>query len=109
MMDNLDCLALTLGGENQAACVFSAISSEEIVIVSSRWSQKVAVFGVAWRWRNSAKSSCALRRGIPNNDPRSKLALMKSISTPMLSLETVRKMGSEAVASVTGTPERCAG
>ena len=109
MMDNLDCFALTLGEENQAAYVSCAISSEEVVIVSSRWSQKVGVFGVAWLWRNSAKSSCALRRGTPNHAPRSKPALMKSISTPTLSLETTRKRGSEAVASATGTPERCAG
>ena len=43
-----DCFALMLGGENQAACMSSAISSEEVVIVSSRWPQKVGVFGVAW-------------------------------------------------------------
>ena len=48
MMDNLDCFALMLGGENQAACMSSAISSEEVVIVSSRYLQKVGVFGVAW-------------------------------------------------------------
>jgi hypothetical protein len=48
MMDNLDCFALMLGGENQAACMSSVISSEEVVIVSSRYLQKVGVFGVAW-------------------------------------------------------------
>jgi hypothetical protein len=31
MMDNLDCFALMLGGESQAACMSSAISSEEVV------------------------------------------------------------------------------
>src|SRR5215468_4079970 len=106
MMDNLECFALMLGGENQAACVSSAISSEEVVIVSNCWPQNIAVFGVAWLWRNSAKSSCALRRGTPNHAPRSKPALMKSISTPTLSLETTHKRGSEAVALAIGMPER---
>ena len=58
MMDSLGCFALMLGGESQAACMSSAISLEEVVIVSNRWPQKVGVFGVAWLWRNSAKSSC---------------------------------------------------
>ena len=58
MMDNPDCFALMLGGGKQAACMSFAISSEEAVIVSSRWPQKVGVFGGAWLWRNSAKSSC---------------------------------------------------
>jgi hypothetical protein len=35
MMNNLDCFALMLGDESQAACRSSAISSEEVVIVSS--------------------------------------------------------------------------
>jgi len=41
MMDKLGCFALMLGGESQAAYMSSAISSEEVVIVSSRWPQKV--------------------------------------------------------------------
>ena len=85
MMDNLDCFALMLGGESQAACMSSAISSEEVVIVSSRWPQKVGVFGVAWLWRNSAKSSCARTHGTPSHVPRGRPALMKSISIPTLS------------------------
>jgi hypothetical protein len=106
MMDNQDCFALMLEGENQAACMSSAISSEEVVIVSSRWPQKVRVFGVAWLWRNLAKSSCALKRGTPSHAPRGKLASMKSISTQTLSLATIRKRGSEAIAAVTGVRER---
>jgi len=39
MMDKLGCFALMLGGESQAAYMSSAISSEEVVIVSSRWPQ----------------------------------------------------------------------
>ena len=49
MMDNLGCFALMLGGESQAACMSSAISLEEVVIVSNRWPQKVGVFGAASR------------------------------------------------------------
>jgi hypothetical protein len=108
MMDNLDCFALMLGGESQAACMSSAISSEEVVIVSSRQPQGIGVFGVAWLWRNSAKSSCALARGTPSHAPRGRLASMKSISTPTLSAEITRKKDSEAVASVIDAPEPCA-
>jgi hypothetical protein len=36
MMDNLDCFALMLEGENRAGCTSSAISSGEVVIVSSK-------------------------------------------------------------------------
>jgi hypothetical protein len=107
MMDNLGWFALMLGGESQAACMSSAISSEEVVIVSSRWLQKGEVFGVAWLWRNSAKSSCVLTRGTPSHAPRSRPALMKSISTQTLSPAMIRKRGSEAIAAATGAPERC--
>ena len=105
MMDNPDCFALMLGGENQAACMSSAISSEEVVIVSSRWPQKVGVFGVAWRWRDSAKLSCALTRGTPSHAPRSRPALMKSISIATLSPAMIRKRGSEVIAEATGVRE----
>ena len=104
MMDNLGCFALMLGGESQAACMSSAINLAEVV--SSRWPQKVGVFGVAWLWRNSAKSSYALTRGTPSHAPRGKLASMKSISTPTLSPAMIRKRGSEAIAAVTGVRER---
>jgi hypothetical protein len=104
MMDNLDCFALMLGGESQAACMSSAISSEEVVIVSSRWPQRIGVFGVAWLWRNSAKSSCALAHGTPNHTPRGRLASMKSISTPTFSRQKIRSRGSEAVAAAIGVP-----
>ena len=106
MMDKLGCFALMLGGESQAAYMSFAISSEEVVIVSSRWPQKVGVFGVAWLWRNSAKLSCALTRGTRSHGPRSRPALMKSISIPTLSPAMIRKRGSEAIAAVTGVRER---
>ena len=106
MMDNLDCSALMLAGESLAACMSSAISSEEAVIVSSRWSQKVGVFGVVWRWRNSVKLSCALARGTPSHAARSRPALIKSISMLTLSPAMIRKRGSEAIAAVTGVRER---
>jgi hypothetical protein len=69
MMDNLDCFALMLGGENQAACMSSAISSEEVVIVSSRWPQKVGVF---WRCLAVEKlSQVELRTDAWHTEPRS--------------------------------------
>jgi hypothetical protein len=105
MMDNPDCFALMLAVENQATYMSSVISSEEVVIVSSLWPQKVGVFGVAWLWRNSAKSSCALTRGTPSHAPRSRPALMKSISIPMLIPAKIRKRGSEAIAATTGVRE----
>ena len=104
MMDNLGCFALMLGGESQAACMSSAISLEEVVIVSNRWPQKVGVFGAASLWRNSAKSNCALTRGTPSHAPRGKLASMKSISTPTLSRKKIRSRGSGAVAAAIGVP-----
>ena len=106
MMDNPDCFALMLGGGKQAACMSFAISSEEAVIVSSRWPQKVGVFGGAWLWRNSAKSSCALMRGTPSHAPRSRPALMKLISIPRLSSAMIRKRGSEAIAAATSVREQ---
>jgi hypothetical protein len=105
MMDSLDCSALMLGGESQPACMSSVISSEGVAIVSNRWPQRVGVFGVAWPWRNSAKWSCALTRGTPSHAPRSRPALMKSISIPTLSPAMIRKRGSDAIAAVTGVRE----
>ena len=105
MMDNPDGFALMLGGENQTACMSFAFSSAEAVIVLSRWPQKGGVFGVAWLWRNSAKSSCALMRGTPSHALRSRPALMKSISIPTLSSAMIRKRGSEAIAAATGVRE----
>jgi hypothetical protein len=104
MMDNLDCFALMLGGESQAACRSSAISLEEVVIVSSLWPQRIGVFGVAWLWRNSVKSSCALARGTPSHAPPVRLASMKSISTPTLSRKKIHSRGSAAVAAAIGVP-----
>src|ERR1700689_464366 len=97
MMDNLDCFALMLGGESQAACRSSAISSEEVVILSSLWPQRIGVFGVAWLWRNSAKSSCALARGTLRHAPRVRLASLKSISPPTRSRKKIHSRGSEDV------------
>ena len=42
--------------------------------------------------------------GTPNHDPAGKLALMKWISTPTISLEKIRSRGSEAVAAAIGVP-----
>src|SRR5947209_6403341 len=67
--------------------------------------QKVGVFGVAWLWRNSAKSSCVLTRGTPSHAPRSRPALMKSISIATLIPAMIRKRGSEAIAAATGVRE----
>ena len=104
MMNNLDCFALMLGGESQVVCMSSAISSEGVVIVSSLWPQRIGVFGVAWLWRNSAKSSCALARGTPSHAPRVRRASMKSISTSTLSRKKIHSRGSEAVAAAIGVP-----
>ena len=104
MRENLDFFALMLGDESQAVCMSSAISLEEVVIVSSYWPQKVGVFGVAWLWRNSVKLSCMRTHGTPSHVPRGKLASMKSISTPMLSVEKIRSRGTEAVAAAIGGP-----
>ena len=69
MMDNLDCFALMLGGGSQAACMSSAISSEEVVIVSSRWLQRIGVFGAAWPCEKL--SQVELRAGLWHTEPRS--------------------------------------
>ena len=67
MMDNLDCFALMLGGGSQAACMSSAISSEEVVIVSSRWLQR----GV-WRCLAVEKLTQVELRAVPwHTEPRS--------------------------------------
>ena len=105
MMDNPGCFALMLGDESQADGMFSAISSEEVVIRSSRWYPRAAVFGVASPWKNSARSSCARGLGAPSHVPNGRPALMKWISISTLSPETIRKMGNEAVAAVIGAPE----
>jgi len=105
MMDNPGCFALMLGDESQADGISSAISSEEVVILSSRWHPKAAVCGVASPWTNSAMSSCARGLGTPNPVPNGRPALMKWISISTLSLETIRKMGNEAVAAVIGAPD----
>ena len=105
MMDKLGCFALMLGGESQAAYMSSAISSEEVVIVSSRWPQEVGVFGVAWLWGNSVRSSCAPTPGTPSHVRHGKLALMKLISILTLSPEIIRKKDNEATAAATGAPE----
>ena len=105
MLDNLDCFALTCWVESRAGFTCCATSLEEVVIVPNRWHQKVEASGVASLWRNSAKSSCALMRGTPNHAPRSRPALMKSISIPTLSSAMIRRRGSEAIAATTGVRE----
>jgi len=47
----------------------SAISSEEVVIVSSRWLQRIGVFGAAWPWRKL--SQVELRADAWHTEPRS--------------------------------------
>jgi hypothetical protein len=70
MMDKLDCFARMLEGENQAACMFFAISSEEVVIVSNRWPHQVGR-GV-WRCLAVEKlSQVELRTGAWRTEPRS--------------------------------------
>ena len=69
MMDNPGWFALMLGDESQADGMFSAISSEEVVIVSIRWPQKVAVF---WRCLAVEKlSQVELRTEAWHTEPRS--------------------------------------
>jgi hypothetical protein len=69
MMDKLDCFARMLEGENQAACMFFAISSEEVVIVSNRWAPSGR--GV-WRCLAVEKlSQVELRTGAWRTEPRS--------------------------------------
>ena len=108
MMAYSGCFVLMCWAGNQAGCICSAISLEEVAIVACRWRQEEWVAGVASPWRDSAKSSCARTHGTPSHAPRGKPALMKLISMPTLSPETTRKKGSEAVAAATGAPERCA-
>jgi hypothetical protein len=47
--------------------------------VSSLWPQRIGVFGVAWLWRNSVKSSCALARGTPSHDTRELVEFNRSV------------------------------
>jgi len=108
MMDNPDCSALMLGAESQADGTCSAISLEEVVIVPRRWPKRAGVSGVASRWRNSAKSSCARAHGTLSQARNGRPVLMKLISIPTLSPERIRKRGSEATAAGSGAPERCA-
>ena len=96
-----------VGGRKSAECTFSAIRLEEVVIVPSRWRQKVMASGDASRWRNSPKSSCVRMHGVPSHVPRDRPALMKSISIPTFSLEAIHKRGSEATVAATSVPERC--
>jgi hypothetical protein len=107
MINGPGCFALMLGAESQATCMSSAISLAEVGIVSNCWRLKVAVYGVVWLWRNSAKSSCARGRGTPSHAPKSRPALMKSISIPTLSPENSRNKGIEEVAASAGAPQRC--
>ena len=70
--------------------------------------QTEGVGGAASPWRNSAKSSCARIHGTTSLARRGKPASIQSTATPTLSLETVRKKGSEATAAARGPPARCA-
>ena len=104
MMDNLDCFALMLAGESRAACMSSAISSEEVVIVYCRGRQRELVFGAAWPWKSWAKSNWRRVDGTPNHDLAGKPALMKSISTSTLKQKKIHSRGNDVVAGVTAAP-----
>ena len=68
MMDNLDCFALMLGGESQAACTSSAISAEEVVIASEPLDP---VDRGVWRCLAVEKlSQVELRAGAWHTEPR---------------------------------------
>src|ERR1700733_2080163 len=105
MMDYRGCFALMLGDESQVDGMSSAISLEGVVTLSGHWSARAAVSGVASLWRNSTMSSCARGLGTRSHVPNGRPALMKWISISMLSPETIRKMGNEAVAAVIVVPE----
>jgi hypothetical protein len=65
---HLDCFALMLGGENQAACMSAAISSEEVVIVEPRAPEGRGV----WRCLAVEKlSQVELRTDAWHTEPRS--------------------------------------
>ena len=66
--------------------------------------QKELAPGAASPWGSPAKSSCVRTHGTASHVPRSKLASMKSISTPTLSQKKIRSRGSEAVAAAIGVP-----
>ena len=106
MMDNLACFALTCWAESQVGFTCCATSLGEGVIVPNRWHQRVAAFGVASLWRNSAKSSCTPAYGTASHARRDRPVLRKWISIPTLSLGITRKMGNEATAAITGALER---
>ena len=84
-----------------------SIRLEGRATADSRWHRQRQVFGAVWPWRNSVTLNCAPMDGAPRHARRGKPALMKSISTSMLSQATTHKTGSEAVAAATGAPERC--
>ena len=62
-----------LGDESQVDAMSSAISSEEGATVSSRWCQRVAVSGAAWRCLAVERlSHVQLRTGAWHTEPRAK-------------------------------------
>jgi hypothetical protein len=108
MMAGSDCFVLLLGRKSDQFHVFcyqfGGSSNSGLLMMPGR----------AGGWCCLAVerlSQVELRAGLWHTEPRSgrQPALMESISMPTLSLETTCKRGSEAVASVTGAPERCAG
>jgi|HubBroStandDraft_4_1064222.scaffolds.fasta_scaffold18450_2 hypothetical protein len=107
MVVDSGCFVPMCWAENQADSMCFAISLEEVAIVARQWRKKEQAAGVASRWRDSAELSSVRTHGTPSHVPRGKPTLMKLISMPMLSSETTRKKGSEAVASARGAPRRC--
>ena len=96
-----------LGRNRKVVCVRSAISLGAAAAAACGWDQRGSVAGVVLRWANSARSSYGRTLGALSRELAGSTVSRKSISTPMLSLGTIRKKGSEAVAAVTGAPARC--
>ena len=92
----------------QAGAMRWSIRLEGGATADCRWRRQRQVFGAVWPWRNSVTLSCARMHGAQGHARHGKPALMKSISTSMLSPETIRRKDSEAVAAAAGAPERCA-
>ena len=100
-----DCCVRTYWGEaRKATFAPSAISLEAAAAVAFGVVPMEGAAGAAWRWTNSAKSSCKKAAGGPNLTPAGKVASSKSMSIPMLSRSPNRKTDSEAVAVTAAGP-----
>ena len=104
MTDSAECFVRMLGDGKKAVATSFVISLAGEATVSSHFRQRARVYGVASRWRNSAKSSCMRVIGTPNHDPSGRPVLMRWILISTLSQEAIRKADSEAVPVVSGAP-----